>query len=612
MLIELAIKNFAIIDDIKISFSKGLSILTGETGAGKSIIIEAVNLLLGGRASADLVRSGEKHAELEALFLIEPNSAPARIMKEYDFNPLEGLKIRRIISLNGRHKIFINSQKSTIQTLKLVTENLASISSQHAHQGLLNEENHLDIIDTFAGTWADRKEIQTIYNELVPLVKEISSLKSNIDKIKEENELLRFQIDEIEKADIKPQEDETLEMEKNRLKNGSQIYSIIQSGMNDIYSKDGSVLEKLGSIKADFEKYSQIDKGLGRSAQTLSRAMVELEDLTDELRKMSDNIDLDPDSLEHTQARLDLIQRLKRKYGGIGIGSTSVCSLDELFKRLKSMKETIAETDNIAERIEKMEKQASLLSAKIGEKAIMLSKKRSDAATKLAHLAENELRELEMVNTKFDVLVDQTIIAGKNANSYPQIELSSGSIYPPQLELCSDTTHIQIELSSDKTISNLLSVHGMKIYPTGIDRVSFLMAPNLGEPPKPLNRIASGGELSRVVLALKAVLSANESQGTLVFDEVDAGIGGRTSDKVGIKLKKLSEKYQVICITHLAQIAKHGTTHYKIEKKVVNNRTSTVITPLLGHEERIGELARMMGGSSISQATLDHAAEMLS
>ncbi|MBF0378069.1 MAG: DNA repair protein RecN [Desulfamplus sp.] len=607
MLIELAIKNFAIIDDIKISFSKGLSILTGETGAGKSIIIEAVNLLLGGRASADLVRAGEKYAELEAHFLIEPNSAPARIMKEYDFNPLEGLKIRRIINLNGKHKIFINSQKSTIQILKLVTENLASISSQHAHQGLLNEENHLDIIDTFAGTWADRREVQIIYNELVPLVKDISSLKSNIDKIKEENELLRFQIDEIEMADIKPQEDETLEMEKNRLKNGSQIYSIIQSGINEIYSKDGSVLEKLGLIKADFEKYSQIDKGLGRSAEILSRAMVELEELADELRKMSDNIDLDPETLEQTQARLDLIQKLKRKYSSIGVnrgtgvnsssgiganrggGVVNVLnsgSLDDLFRNFQAMKERIAETENIAENIEKMEKQASLLSEKIGEKAITLSKKRSDAATNLAYLAENELKELEMENTKFKVLVSQT----------KAVDKSSGT---------------QIELSPDESISHLLSVHGMKIYPTGIDRVSFLMAPNLGEPPKALNRIASGGELSRVVLALKAVLSANESQGTLVFDEVDSGIGGRTSDKVGIKLKKLSEKYQVICITHLAQIAKHGTTHYKIEKKVVNNRTSTFITPLIDHEERIGELARMMGGTNISQATLDHAAEML-
>ncbi len=582
MLRELAIKNFAIIDDIKISFSEGLCILTGETGAGKSIIIEAVNLLLGGRAATDLVRSGEKHAELEASFVIDPQSKPASIMRENDFDPSEGLKIRRTIANNGRHKIFINSRPATIQVLKLVTENLASISSQHAHQGLLNEDNHLDILDLFASTSTDRIEIHGIYNELAPLIKELTNLKANIERITEENEFLRFQIDEIERADIKPQEDETLEMEKNRLKNGVQIYEIIQSGISELYAKDGSILEKLAMLKGDFDKYGQIDISLARSTETLGRTMLELEDLTDELRRMSDAIDLDPEILETTQSRLDLIQKLKRKYSGAG------GNLDDLFKRYNILKEKMSSTENISEQIEEMEKRASILSDQIGKKALKLSEKRTAASTDLAHLAENELRELEMANTKFKVIVTQTK-AIVNKNSDPQIEL-----FP------------------DETMSHLLTFNGMKIYPTGIDRVLFMMAPNPGEPPKPLNRIASGGELSRVVLALKAVLSENESQGTLVFDEVDSGIGGRTSEKVGIKLQRLSKKYQVICITHLAQIAKYGNSHYKIEKQVRNSRTSTVITPLVKHDERINELARMMGGTNISKATLDHAAEMLS
>ncbi|MBF0301927.1 MAG: DNA repair protein RecN [Desulfamplus sp.] len=580
MLKELAIKNFAIIDDIKISFAEGLCILTGETGAGKSIIIEAVNLLLGGRASAELVRTGEKHAELEASFLIEPESKPARIMRENDFDPSEGLKIRRIIAINGRHKIFINSRQSTIQILKLVTENLASISSQHAHQGLLNEENHLDILDSFAGTWTERREVQSIYNELVPLIKELTKLKTNIEKIREDNEFLRFQIDEIEMADIKPKEDENLEIEKNRLKNGTQIYEVIQSGINEIYSKDGSILEKLGLIGSGFEKYGRIDKSLAKGGEALSRITLELEDLTEELRRISDNIDLDPDILETTQKRLDLIQKLKRKYSGAG------GTLDDLFRRYNTLKEKISDTDNIEERIEKMQKRASILSDKIGEISIKLSYKRDEAANRLAFLAENELKALEMENTKFKVIVTQT----------KAIEKSSDP---------------QIELFPDETMSHLLTVNGVKIYATGVDRVSFLMAPNPGEPPKPLNRIASGGELSRVVLALKAVLSENEPQGTLVFDEVDSGIGGRTSDKVGIKLELLSAKYQIICITHLAQIAKYGNAHYKIEKQVIKNRTSTVITPLIKDEDRINELARMMGGTNISQATIDHATEML-
>jgi len=580
MLSELAIKNFAIIDDIRISFSKGLSVLTGETGAGKSIIIEAVNLLLGGRASADLVRNGEEQAELEAFFLIDPESPPARIMEENHLDPSEGLIIRRIIAINGRHRIFINSRQSTMQMLKLLTENLASISSQHAHQGLLNEENHLDILDSFAGTWPYRREVHTIYNELLPLVRELVNLKANVDKIVEENEFLRFQIDEIEQADIKPEEDETLEMEKNRLNNGSQIYETIQSAINEIYSKEGSILEKLDSIKANFDKYGEMERALASGAQSISRTMLELEDLTDQLRRASDTIELDPDILEQTQARLDLIQKIKRKYSGAG------GTLEDLFRLYQTFKDKISSTENISEEIEKMEVHAKLLSDQLGEKVLKLSGKRKSAAIELAKLAEDELRALEMENTRFKIDLNQTKALNKSGDP-------------------------QIELFPDETMSNLLTVNGMKIYGTGIDKASFLMAPNPGEPPKPLNRIASGGELSRVVLALKAILSESKPQGTLVFDEVDSGIGGKTSDKVGIKLKQLSEKYQILCITHLAQIAKYGTSHDKIEKQVANNRTSTVIRPLLGLEERIKELARMMGGSDISQVTIDHATEML-
>ncbi|MBF0468446.1 MAG: DNA repair protein RecN [Desulfamplus sp.] len=580
MLSELAIKNFAIIDDIRISFSEGLCVLTGETGAGKSIIIEAVNLLLGGRASSDLVRNGEEFAELEAFFVIEPDSGAARIMHENDLDPSEGLIIRRIIALNGRHKIFINSRQSTIQMLKLVTENLASISSQHAHQGLLNEENHLDILDSFAGTWPERGDLQSLHNELFPLSKEIGRLKANIDKIIEENEFLRFQIDEIEQADIKAGEDESLEIERSRLNNGSQIYEAIQSGINEIYSKEGSILEKLGLIKTDFDKFAQMDNSLARGAEILSKTMLELEDLADELRRVSDTIDLDPDILEQTQARLDLIQKLKRKYSGTS------GSLEDLFRRYQTFKDKISSTENIAKDIEQMEAHASLLSEQLGQKALSLSETRKRAATELAQLAEDELKELEMENTRFKINLSQTKAPDKSSDP-------------------------QIELFPDLTMSHLLTVNGMKIYATGVDRASFLIAPNPGEPPKPLGRIASGGELSRVVLALKAVLSENESQGTLVFDEVDSGIGGRTSDKVGIKLKRLSEKHQIICITHLAQIAKYGAVHYRIEKQVINNRTATAITRLASPEDRIKELARMMGGTNISQVTLDHAAEMV-
>ncbi|SLM27506.1 RecN [Desulfamplus magnetovallimortis] len=580
MLGELAIKNFAIIDDLRISFSNGLSVLTGETGAGKSIIIEAVNLLLGGRASTDLVRTGEKQAELEAFFPIEPDSSAAKIMRAYDLDPFEGLMIRRIIAVNGRHRIFVNSRQSTIQFLKQVTRNLASISSQHAHQGLLNEENHLDILDTFAGTHTLRNTVQELYGELLPLLKNIYELKAGIEKAIEDNEFIRYQIDEIESAQLKPDEDEALETERNRLKNGTEIYESLNSAMDEIYSKDGSVLERLGKIRADFEKHGVVDKALSRMAETLSRSMLELEDFNHELRRHCDTVDLNPDILEETEVRLDFIQKLKRKYGGHS------ATLDAVFKKYKELKSTLSGTENMAGQIEQMEEKAEVLSAEIGRKAIELSGQRQKAALELATLAEGELKSLEMENTRFRISVTQVKKETKPEDP-------------------------QKELFFDPLASPLLTVNGMKIFQNGIDRVSFLMAPNLGEQPRPLSRIASGGELSRVVLALKAILTETEPVGTLVFDEVDSGIGGRTADKVGMKLKLLSEKYQLLCITHLTQIARYGTHHYRIEKKVINNRTSTVITPLKETGDRIREIARMMGGSNISQATLDHAAEML-
>ena len=576
MLSELAIKNFAIIDDLKISFSRGLSVLTGETGAGKSIIIEAVNLLLGGRASADLVRTGEKNAQLEAFFEISPDSPAAAIMEAQGLDPSEGLIIRRIINANGRHRIFINSIQSTIQLLKQVTANLASISSQHAHQGLLSEDNHLDILDHFAGTWPLRNGVQTTCNELTPLIRELAQLKATIEKTTEDNQLLRFQINEIDQANILPNEDLLLETQKKRLKNGSEIFTCLKTGMNDIYTGENTILEKLDIIKTGLEKYALLDVKIGQVAEKLSRTMLEMEDITDEMRQISTRIDLDPATLEETEARLDLIQKLKRKYGQT--------RLEDLFTFHRALKESISSSENMAETIEAMERQCLELSKTLGNMALELSDKRKKAAKDLATMAENELKTLEMDQIRFTIAVTHSPSAKGRSSE---------------------------ELFLKNRQKDLLSVNGMKITDTGMDRVSFLMAPNPGENPRPLARIASGGELSRVVLALKAILSDADDLGTLVFDEVDSGIGGKTSDKVGIKLKTLSKKYQVICITHLAQIAKYGKSHYKIEKQVVNQRTATLITPLTKKEERVHEIARMMGGTTITQATLDHASELL-
>ena len=557
MLIELSIKNFAIIDDIRISFSRGLSVLTGETGAGKSIIIEAVNLLLGGRVSGDLVRTGEENAELSAFFEIDPGSNAAKILEDQGMDASEGLMIRRIISSKGRHRLFINSKQSTMHLLKLVTKNLAGISSQHAHQGFLKQENHIDILDQFAGTFPLRREVGRLYNKFSMLKNRIAELKEILEQGDQDNEFLRFQISEIEDAGILPREDEKLEKQKKRLKSSSEIVNAVKRSVNALYLTENSVVEQLGLVKNDLEKVSSLDPVLGEKTEKINMTVLELQDLAEELRTYASTVELDTEALEKTELRLDLVQRLKRKYGG---------SLESLFAKYDELKKKISSTGEIRKEIDQLTKDTENILNNLHEKSFVLSEKRKAAGKNLSLLVEAEFKDLEMDNAGFTISIE------------PLSEVSSGNI---------------------------------QYSAKGIDKVGFLMAPNPGEEPRPLNRIASGGELSRVVLALKAVLSETESLETLIFDEVDAGIGGKTSEKVGIKLKNLALDYQVICITHLAQIAKYGTTHFRIKKNVVNGRTSTSIFPLTEKKDRINEIARMIGGEEITPATINHAKEML-
>ncbi|MFO7751905.1 MAG: DNA repair protein RecN [Desulfobacteraceae bacterium] len=563
MLSELAIKNFAIIDDIRISFKEDLAVLTGETGAGKSIIIEAVNLLLGSRASADLIRAGYETAELEACFEINPESEQSEVMREQDIDPAEGLMVRRVISTSGKHKIFINSRQSSIQLLKRITNGLAGISSQHAHQGLLREENHLDILDRFCGILDEKEKTARIYNELTPLVKELEQVKENRENAKEEAELLRHQIEEIRAAGIKKNEDLELEQEKDRLKNASGIYETVQKAIGDLYTTDGSVVEQLDTFHKGLEKFGRYDPALSGKAEKVAGVMYEIEDLVGDLRTYIGNLTLDPAALEETEARLDLIQKLKRKYGG---------SLESLFSEYESMQQRYAATSGLDEKIDALTERIKELKNQYTETALAMSEKRKKGAEELSMLVKTELQSLEMEQADFRVQV-------KQADADPEKEL--------------------------------FTVDGLKASPTGIDKAAFLISPNPGEPAKALKKIASGGELSRIVLALKVILSRSQAIETLIFDEVDAGIGGATSEKVGAKLKNLASDNQVICITHLAQIAKYGKEHYKIEKRVSGQSTSTVIRRLETDEDRVEELARMIGGSEITKATLHHAEEML-
>jgi len=563
MLRELSIRNFAIIDDLQISFSEGLAILSGETGAGKSIIINAVNLLLGSRATAKLIRAGYETAELEALFQIKKQSPIAKIMKDNGYNPEEGLLIRRTVSRKDRHRIYINGHLATIGILNLITENLASISGQHAHQGLLKEDQQLAIIDQFGGLTAMREKVSGCFHEIVPLIRKLNDLKHKRDRQAEHIQLLEFQQKEIRQTSITPGEDAALEQERTRLKNSEALFQAVQGSIEMLYDSQGAAVEGLLAVKKDLEKASTIDPVLGPKAERIAEAAFHLEDVADELRTYLKNIQMDESRLETVEARLDTLVKLKRKYGN---------SLEAVLLRLESIDHALSDMGNLSEDIAGTEKNLFELHGKLTELTHKLSWNRKETAKTLAEKVEKELTSLKMPHTKFDIWF-RTMPAAEDADPY-------------------------------------LTVNGQTVFETGIDQATFRIAPNVGEPLKPLSAIVSGGELSRVVLALKAILAETEMVETIVFDEVDAGIGGSVAEVVGKKLSALARHHQVVCITHLPQIAKFGDHHFRISKQVSDGRTRTTIQRL-GEAERVKEIARMLGGEKITRATLDHAHEML-
>ena len=484
-------------------------------------------------------------------------------MSAHGYEPSEGLLVRRIISRHDANRVYINGRIATIQLLNTITENLASISGQHAHQLLLKEEQHLFILDQYSGLMPLREAVSICFKKMLPRLEKLKELKTIKERQAEHIELLEFQKKEITAANPVPREDQDLEQERVRLKNAEELYQTVYSSIESLYSAPGSVMEKLVAVKKDLAKISLIDKQLNSNTQSLQDTAYQIEDLIEGLRSYLNSIEMDEKQLEAVEERLDCLNRLKRKYGG---------SLDAVFEKLKSIELDLCGIENIVEKIKEAETHIDQLHTELKDLALKLSRKRKKAADRFAKRVMGQLATLKMSKTSFRVTVQAT----------PADEKTD-----PHLTVAS---HMASE--------------------TGIDQASFLMAPNVGEALKPLAGIASGGELSRVILALKALLAKTDSVETVVFDEVDAGIGGGVAEVVGKKLADLARHHQVICITHLPQIAKFGDQHFRISKQVSAGRTRTSIN-LLNAEDRYQEIARMLGGEKITQTTLAHARELL-
>jgi DNA repair protein RecN (Recombination protein N) len=563
MLKELSIRNVAIIDDLKMQFETGLTILSGETGAGKSIIIQAVNLILGSRASAEMIRTGAESAEIEAFFDPDPASAAVRAARDLGYDLAEGLLVRRLVSRTEGNRVYINGRLATLQVLAAVTENLASISGQHAHQGLLKEDQHLLILDRFAGLLPLREAVSALYHELLPQLKKLEDLQARRARQAELTELLEFQTREITAAALHPGEDRELEQERLRLKNTEILYETVQGGIEALYNGSGSAVERLTQVRRDLEKMSRFDSLLAPQSDACAEIAYRVEDLVAALRTYLKSLDISEGRLAAVEERLDLLNRLKRKYGG---------SLEAVQAKLDQSTADLAAIETIAAEIEAARDRLRELHVRLEKQAVDLSKKRREAAKRFTSQVAHELARLKMSGTEFGV---ELTLVPAGAAADPFLSAGAGALSE-----------------------------------SGIDRAGFTIAPNVGEALKPLAAIASGGELSRVVLALKSILAATESVGTIVFDEVDAGIGGAVAEVVGHQLAELARHHQVICITHLPQIAKFGDHHFRISKRVAAGRTRTAITRLTP-DGRTQEIARMLGGEKITRVTLEHARELL-
>ena len=570
MLSHLIIKNFAIIDHLEIPFQSGLTVLTGETGAGKSIVINALNLLLGGRASTDVIRTGEDQAVVEGIF--EPSKPTLDALnKALEDIGIEGCErqfvVRRIVSRNGRNKVFANGSLITSKVLARLTSNLVDISGQHEHYSLMDAEGHIDILDDFAAVEALRASMRQEWAKVSGLRAELRRVRESARDRATRIDFLRFQLDEIDAINLSPHEDGALEEELSRLRHAEKIQHAAQSVLalcdDDAHSASVQISTSCGHLNS----VAPYDQALGAMAERLHEVEILLDDVLRDIARHVGHADVDPARLDEVIARVDAIKHLQRKHGS---------SIPEILECAERMRQELHQLEHAEEHC-----QGLLDALKSAEHdalgvAHALSMARREQSRAMETRIEQELSDLNMARTRFVVDVAPDIIPKSIARA---------------------------DVASREALLSKLGPHGF-------DAVEFLIAPNLGESPKPLSKIASGGELSRVMLVMKSALVERDPVDTYVFDEVDTGIGGSTADMVGLKIQEAARHHQVFCITHLPQIASRCDHHYLVEKRTEEGRTHSTIVPL-SDTERVHEVARMLSGTRVTDKTLDAAREMV-
>ena len=559
----------ALIKELNIEFEEGLNVLTGETGAGKSIIIEAIDLILGGYAASDLIRDGEDILMVEGLFLLAPPEKELinNLNLDIEIVDKEGaLLIRREVNKKGRSKCWVNQRLINLSTLREISTFLVDLHGQHNHQSLLDPSKHIDLMDNLGGDKIIkyRKELSDNYRMWREKNKKLFQLLKDKEENLKKIDFLKFQLEEIDKASLVKGEDKTLEEEEMVLKNAEKIIETMEKA-NFIFCEGGpeqvSVRDSLNEVSADLGEIASLDRRIEKIRENLKEAGYQFEDIVNEIIKYKDEIDLDSRRLKEVEERLNLINSLKSKYGS---------TIEEILEYRQKIYQELEVIDCSEDKLEKLNEEVDSLEDVIAAISNQLSINRRKIADDLQKMVVRELEDLNMKRCQFKVSI----------NNYK------------------DDNGIEIEGKK------------YKVGPKGVDDIEFMISPNVGEKLRPLARIVSGGEVSRIMLALKSILSEVDQVPTLIFDEIDSGVGARLGEIIAQKLKALSQKRQVICVTHLPQIACRAGRHFYIEKYILNNQTGIRLKEMEG-EERVKEIARMLDGSQMGEITIQHAQKML-
>ncbi len=565
MLSTLQIKDYALIENINIEFNRGLNIITGETGAGKSILIDALGLLLGERASTEIIRKGSKKAIVEGIFNVSNNEKIKNLLEKNEIEIEPELIVRREVSLKGSNRCFLNDTPVKLNVIKDVGNLLVDLHGQHEHQSLLRTETHIEMLDEFGDYPESLEQFSRRRKTLAGLLKEFKELQERETQLREKKDLYNFQIKEIDAVAPEAGEDESLEQELRILENSEKllektnlIYDMLFEGENPIYDNLVEVQNLLNELR-------KIDKSFDEKFEEAVSASTLVNDISEYVRDYRDRIDLEPDRLEEMRRRLNSINLLKKKFGG---------TLDGVLTHREKIAGEIEIAENFTEKISDLKRKIEEARKSAGETANELSKLRKSAAQKLESELLNILSDLGISDADFKVEISQT-------------EVTEG-------------TDNYLIIDKKKYKFNLF----------GCDKVEFMISTNLGESPKPLTKIASGGEISRIMLSLKSVLAKNDKLPLLIFDEIDTGVSGKIAQKVGRAIKSLSQFHQLIAITHLPQIAGLADHHYAVEKRKSGERIVSTIREL-GEEEKVQEIAKLLSGDKITEAGILSAKELI-